>query len=101
EGIGVAKYWGIEASPGSMNKGALVAAKSFDLQWDDNEATPDWTVRPEASFVGDLLGTGEDVIRILEMMPGVNPNRALRRVRHINVRDGSLIGSPVIYGVLD
>lgn len=98
EGIGTYKYWAIEATSGAGNKGAVLNAKSFDEQWEsnENEATTDWTVDTELSMIGDMRGTGGDVVRIVEVKPHADPDKFLRRARHFNVRTGALIGSRVI-----
>ena len=50
----------------------------------------------ELSLVGDVRGTGEDVIRIVERDVHPDPDRFFRRTKHYDVRSGALIGSRVI-----
>ena len=101
EGIGVQKYWTIEASSGAGDKGSIMDVKAFDEQWDFEEATPDWSLDFEMSYVGDIRGTGDDVIRIIDRNVHADPDRVLRRARHYDVRTGALIGTVVFNAPFD
>lgn len=101
EGIGVAKYWALEVSVGAMDKGSILSSKSFNEQAPYFEATPGWSLDFEESLIGDMLGSGDDLIRIGERKDTATEGSRLRRVRYFDVRTGALIGSPVQHAVLD
>lgn len=92
EGIGRFMYWAIEVTSGAGNKGTLLSTKSLNAQSSIDEATPNWQVDTGWSLVGDILGTGSDVMRIVDAQPDVTPNQEIRRVRHFDVRTGARIG---------
>ena len=76
---------------------ALHSSRSHDIE----EATPDWSLDFEMSYVGDIRGTGDDVIRIIERNVHADPDRVLRRARHYDVRTGALIGTVVFNAPFD
>ena len=95
EAIGVQQYTTFEATPGAEDKGALLVTKTFNEQDEDDDATPGWAVDFELSFVGDIRGTGSDVIRIVDRQPDEDPERVERRTKHYDIRTGDLVGSVV------
>ena len=102
EAIGTFKYWAIEVNPGAgAAKGNVLHAKTFNEQGDFNEATPDFRLDLEFTLIGDIRGTGIDVIRIVEVKPSVIPDYVTRRTKHFDVRTGALVGVVVYDTIID
>ena len=99
--VGTLGYWAIEASAGAQSKGGLLHTR-FLQEPADGDGSNTWRADVESSMVGDVLGTGDDVIRTVEVKPAIaDDDYLVRRTRHYNVRTGTKIGSDVIDTVLD